>query len=243
MKGSELQRLVELVDQIERARHRLRRARTLSEQIEHDRRVERSAPAVQAAVEEHRVALEQIAREMEAQWVGQGPLVAIWQRAVELAQQAESAGVDLGEYLRDVEEARHAVEAARLQTRDGLARLTERRDAVAQVVARAPFELPDVPPVRDDGRPEAARRDALDLADVCIWAREAAAGAHERAVADLQAAVAELAGLGSPAQIEAELAELERRVPSSVELDENTPLSIAVRLDRAGVRVERAARL
>jgi hypothetical protein len=243
VKGSELQRLVELVDEVEQVRSRLRRARVLSERIEHLRRVQSSAPSLRAAAEEHRAALEGIAREMEAQWVAQGPLVAIWQRAVELAQQAESAGVDVEQYLGEVEAARHTVESARLETREGLARLRERREALAAMFAAAPFELPEVPAVRDDGRPEAARRDALALVEACDGAREAATQAYDLAVAELEAARAELARLGAPSQLEAQLAELERRVPESVELDDSTSLSIVVRLDRAGVRVERTARL
>ena len=37
-------------------------------------------------------------RELERQWVEQGPLVALWQRAVELSEQAEAAGLDPAPY-------------------------------------------------------------------------------------------------------------------------------------------------
>ena len=90
--------------------------------------------------------IEQVARALEEEWVAQGPLVSLWQRAVELAELAESAGADPAPFRVEVDEARRRVESARLETRDALDRLVEQREALMDVALAAPFELP--PPRR-----------------------------------------------------------------------------------------------
>ena len=103
----------------------------------------------------------------------------------------------------------------------------------------APFELEPAPPVGDDDRPEAARREALALTDL---AGIAEAAVHERRQAErrLADATAELEAIGSAA----ELAERERRLraqlPDVVTLSGSEPPSAAMRLERVGVKVARS---
>jgi hypothetical protein len=154
-----------------------------------------------------------------------------------VTQLADGAGADTTEYRADVDRARHQVESARLQTREVLERLCGEREALVDAIAAAPFPLPDPPAVRDDGRPEAARRDALALLEVAGDAIDASEHERERAEQRLAAARAELAELGDPDQLAARIAELERGLPEAVELPSSAPPSSALRLERAGVRI------
>src|SRR5919202_1169478 len=123
MKGRELDRLLADVEEAEDLRGRLRRARALEDEIARDDDVARRAPDVRAAAAERRGAVERVARSLEEQWVAQGPLVALWELAVEAREEAESVGVEPGPFAEDVDTARQRVEAARLATRDQSERL------------------------------------------------------------------------------------------------------------------------
>jgi hypothetical protein len=241
MKRGELERLLETVDDLEEAHRRLHRAELLEREIELDRAIVARAPEVERAALGCRDAIEPILRGLERQWVNQGPLVANWQRAVELAQQAESAGVDATPYQAEVDDARRTVEAARLETRDWLGQLTTQRDALMDATVDAPFELEPAPPVADDDRPEAARRQALALTDLAVGIAEAAVHERRQAEARLAEATAELEAIGSAA----ELAERERRlreqIPDVVTFSGSEPPSAALRLERVGVQVARSS--
>ena len=237
MRSRELEHLLETADELVDARDRQARMRALQDEIAGDAETVRMAPEVVAAVDRHRPPIEHIARELEQQWVAQGPLVSLWQRAVELSQLAAGAGADTTEYLADADRARHRVESARLQTREVLERLCGERAALADAIAAAPFPLPQPPPVRDDGRPEAARRDALALLEVAAEAIDASQHERERAEQRVAAARAELTELGDPEQLAQRIDELERGLPEVVDVPKSAPPSSALRLERAGVRV------
>jgi len=91
--------------------------------------------------------------------------------------------------------------------------------------------------VRDDGRPEAARRDALALLEVADEAIGASEHERERAEQRLAEARAELAALGDADQLSGRIARLERELPETVDMPKSAPPSSALRLERAGVRV------
>jgi len=241
MKRGELERLLETVDDLEEAHRRLHRAELLERDIELDRAIVARAPEVERAALGRRDAIEPILRGLERQWVNQGPLVANWQRAVELAQQAESAGVDATPYQAEVDDARRTVEAARLETRDWLGQLTAQRDALMDATVDAPFELEPAPPVGGDDRPEGARRQALALTDLAVGIAEVAVHERRQAEARLAEATAELEAIGSAA----ELAERERRlraqIPDVVTFSGSEPPSAALRLERVGVQVARSS--
>ena len=237
MRSKDLDRLLEAADELVAARARQAHIQALTEEINRDSETVARAPDVVAAVDRHRPPIERLARELEQQWVAQGPLVSLWQRAVELTQLADGAGADTTEYRADADRARHQVESARLQTREALDRLCGEREALVDAIATAPFPLPDPPPVRDDGRPEAARRDALALLEVAGEAIDASEHERERAEQRLAAARAELAELGDPEQLRERIGELERMLPDTVEMPKSAPPSSALRLQRAGVRV------
>ena len=89
----------------------------------------------------------------------------------------------------------------------------------------------------DDPRPEALRRDALELIRLAEVADRTAAQAAAVAAERLAGVRVELDGLGSLEDAAARLAELEQRLPEEVELDADAPPSVAIRLQRAGLRV------
>ena len=198
MTSPELDRLLETAEEVGRLRDVKRRADALNEEIAQLEDVVAAAPRVHAGADRAAGAVEPVARELEREWVAQSPLVAAWQRAVDLAQLAEAAGADVAPYRDDADAARREVEAARLATREQRDRLAEHRARLADALLAAPLELEPPPPVADDHRPEALRRDALELI---------------------------------------RLAELEQRLPEEVELDPDAPPSVAIRLQRAGLRV------
>jgi len=163
--------MLELADELVAARLVLHRLTALEAEIAHDREIVARAPELAASISERRAGIEEVARDLEAQWVDQGPLVSLWQRAVELAELAEGSGADSAEHRADVDQARLRVETARLVTRDTLDRLCSQREVLVDVLLAAPFDLPTPAPVRDDGRPEAGRRDALALLEAVDAAR------------------------------------------------------------------------
>jgi hypothetical protein len=236
MKPAELERLVELADRVEGLERRLIRAETLVAELAHDEELVAAAPEVGAAMERAGVALEPITRELEREWVDQGPLVTAWQRAVELEQIAEAAGADPGLSAQEAEAARLRVESARLATRRQRELISRERDAMAQAVDRSPFEV-EIPEGGADARPEAARREALTLADVAQETAGEVADAGSAAAERAADARAELARLGDPTALRRELETLRAELPDEVELGQDAPASAAVKLERAGVRV------
>ena len=226
-----------IADELVDARARQSRLDALGREIEHDREVVEAVPVVVDAVSARREPIEVLARELEEQWVSQGPLVSAWQRAVELSQLAEGSGADPGEYQADVDRARRQVETARLGTRELLESLTTERGQLVDAIMAAPFDLPCPPAVRDDGRPEAARRDALGIIDLADEIVETAREQGARAEHHIAEATAEAQALGDPEQLAERIAELEHMLPNEVELPPSSPPSAEMRLRRAGVRV------
>jgi hypothetical protein len=137
----------------------------------------------------------------------------------------------------DADEARRRVEAARLASREQRERLAAQRDRLADVLLEAPLELDPPPPVADDSRPEALRRDALELIRLADEARGTAEAAAAAAAERLSAVRLELDGVGRPEVLARRVAELEKELPGELELDPDTPPSVAMRLRRAGLRV------
>jgi hypothetical protein len=236
MKPAELERLVALADEVESLERRLHRAETLSAELAREQEVVAAAPRVGEALARAGAALEPIARELEREWVDQGPLVAAWQRAVELEQVAEAAGADPGPCAEDAEAARLRVESARLATRRQRELIDRERQAMADAVGASPFVV-EIPPGGDDARPEAARREALALAGLATEAAHVTAEAASAAAQRAAEARAELERLGNPAELRRTLEAARAGLPDEVELDESAPASAAVRLARAGVRV------
>jgi hypothetical protein len=236
MKPAELERLLELAERVEDLERRLVRSETLTAELAHDEELVAAAPEVGAAMERAGVALEPIARELEREWVDQGPLVTAWQRAVEFEQIAEAAGADPGPSAEDAEDARRRVESARLATRRQRELIDQEREAMTQAVDGSPFDV-EIPESRADARPEAARRDALALAGMAHEAASEVAVAGSAAAERAAVTRAELDRLGDPAALRRELEELRGRLPAEVKLADDAPASAAVKLERAGVRV------
>jgi len=232
--------LLEVADELVEARARQSRLEALNREIAHETEIAEAAPSVVDAVRDRRAQIEAIARELEQQWVSQGPLVSAWQRAVELSQLAEGSGADTAEYGDEVDRARHRVEDARLGTRELLDRLCTEREHLADAMLAAPFDLPTPPAVRDDGRPEAGRRDALGLIELADEAVAAARSEQVRARRRVAEASAEAAGLGDAGELADRVAELERALPESLDVPGSAPPSAGMRLQRAGVRVRSA---
>jgi hypothetical protein len=233
----DLDRLLETAAEVERLRDALRRAETLAAEVAHLEDVVSAAPRLRTAAGETVGEVEPVARELEREWVAQGPLVTEWQRAVDLAQLAEAAGADPAPYRDDADEARRHLDAARLATREQRERLAAQRERLADALLEAPLELDPPPPVADDARPEALRRDALELIRLAEEARGAAEAAAATAVARLATVRAELAAVGRRDVLAGRLAGLERELPDELELDPEAPPSVAMRLRRAGLRV------
>jgi hypothetical protein len=237
MTPSELDRVLAAAEEAGRLREVMRRADALRQEIAQLDDVVAAAPRVHAGAGRVAERVEPVARELEREWVAQGPLVAAWQRAADLAQLAEAAGADVAPYRDDVDDARRRVEAARLATREQRERLAEHRDRLADALLAAPLELDPPPPVADDARPEALRRDALELIRLAAVADRAASEAAAVAAERRAGVRAELARLGQLEDVAARLAELEQELPGEVELDADAPPSVAMRLRRAGISV------
>jgi hypothetical protein len=237
MTSPELDRLLETAEEVGRLRDVMRRAGALEHEIAQLDDVVAAAPRVHAGAGRVAGEVEPVVRELEREWVAQGPLVAVWQRAVDLVQLAEAAGADATPYRDDADDARRRVEAARLATREQRERLAEHRDRLADTLLAAPLELEPPPPVADDPRPEALRRDALELIRLAGVADRAASEAAAVAAERVAGVRAELDGLGPLEDVAARLAGLEQELPDEVELDAEAPPSVAIRLRRAGMRV------
>ena len=78
MRSKDLDRLLEAADELVAARARQARIQALVEEIRGASETVARAPDVVAAVDRHRPPIEQLARELERQWVAQGPLVSLW---------------------------------------------------------------------------------------------------------------------------------------------------------------------
>jgi hypothetical protein len=237
MTPSELDRLLETAAEVARLREVVRRGDALRDEIAQLEDVIAAAPRVQAGADQVAGEVEPVARELEREWVAQSSLVAAWQRAVDLVQLAEAAGADVTPYTADADTARRRVEAARLETREQRERLTQHRERLADTLLAAPLELDAPPPVADDPRPEALRRDALELIRLAAEADRAASAAAGVAAERLEGVRAELAALGPLEGVAERLAALEATLPDAVELDPEAPPSVAIRLRRAGLRV------
>lgn len=237
MRSRELDRILELADRLVAARLQLRRLTALDAEIAHERMIVDRAPELADAVAGRRGSIEQIARDLESQWVEQAPLVSLWQRAVELAELAEGSGADPAEYRAGVDEARLRVETARLVTRDTLERLCDEREALVDVLLAAPFDLPSPAAARDDARPEASRRDALAMIEAADQALAIVEQQRRQATSQIERATGERAELGDPSHLEATIDGLQRELPEVVGLPASAPPSAALRLQRAGLRV------
>jgi hypothetical protein len=237
MTPPDLDTLLETAAEMERLREALRHAEALESEAGRLEDVVAAAPRLHASAGAAVGEIEPMARELEREWVAQGPLVALWQRAVDLAQLAEAAGADTAPYRADADDARRRVEAARLETREQRERLAAQRERLADALLETPLDLDPPPPVADDARPEALRRDALELMRLAHEADGTAAAAAADASGRLQELRSELAAVGTPALIARRIAELERRLPDELELDPDAPPSVAMRLRRAGLRV------
>jgi hypothetical protein len=237
MTRADLDRLLDQADQVSELRSRLERARRLEAAIREDTGIDRSVPEVVEAMRDRHAAITSITRELEREWVAQGPLVSAWQRAAELAELAEAAGADAGEARAEAAGARDRLESARLSTRDRRQQLVEERERLVDCLLQLPVEVDLPAPVRDDSRPEAVRRDALAYAEAAEQAAGAAERAREGARRRLAEARAELADLGSAADLEQALRERSAALPASIDLPADAPPSAAMRLRRAGVAV------
>ncbi|MGN6378419.1 MAG: hypothetical protein ACTHNU_05665 [Gaiellales bacterium] len=237
MTRAELERVLEQADLVAELRGRLDRARRLEAEAAQDEQIDRSVPEVVQAVRLRRDAITSITRELEREWVAQGPLVSAWQRAAELVAVAESAGAEAGDIRDEAEQARGRLESARLATRDRRQQLIDERERLVDSLLELPLEVELPAPVRDDGRPEAVRRDALAYAELADPAPVAAEVARQAARDRLRQARAELAELGSPETLENAIQHESAGLPEICELPADAPPSAAMRLRRAGVSV------
>ena len=236
MKPAELERLLALADEVEDLERRLAPRRGARRRAgARPGRASRPHRACGAAMERAAAALEPIARELEREWVDQGPLVTAWQRAVELEQVAEAAGADPAPSAQEAE-------AARLARRGGPPRNAPparadrpRAGGDGRHARRSPLAV-ELPPGGDDARPEAARREVLALIGVATEAADEAQEAGAAAARQAAEARAELDRLGDPADLRPALEAARERLPAEVTLDASAPASAAVRLARAGVR-------
>jgi hypothetical protein len=240
MRRPELEQLLEAADVVEDLRAALGRARALEGEIDRDAAIARDLPQLVDALVEQRTAIAAVTRELEREWVAQGPLLAVWQRAVDLSEQAEASGADSAEYRQEAERARARLEAARLETRDRRETLVALRGKLVDLLLELPIEVELPAPVRDDGRPEAVRRDALEYDELAGRAAGEMEEAGRQARERMAEARVELDRLGRAAALEKRLADAERALPAEVELPASAPPSAERRLGRAGVGVVRS---
>ena len=236
MTAADLDHLLAVADEVDGLARRLREAEAIAAEIAADDAVVSALPAVLDAARAAGSGLEPVVRELEREWVDQGPLVAGWQRAVEFEQLAEAAGADPAEYQEAAGAARIRVESARLRTREHRAAIAAIRDRVAAALAETAY-AETVPEGGDDPRPEAARREALELASAVADAARSAAADAQSASERAGARRRELAALGEPAKLAARLRALRSELPEEVAVGPDAPPSASARLARAGVRV------
>ena len=124
-----------------------------------------------------------------------------------------------------------------------LDRLCTQREALVDATLAAPYQLPAPPAVRDDGRPEAGRRDALALLELVDEVIAESQEQRRRAEQRLAEAGGELAGLGDPAELAERIAAL-RAVAAGLGRDARARRRrrAVLRLQRAGVRSHRRGR-
>lgn len=242
MNRSELEQVLELAERRDAVAEARERVRELEAEIERDVAVEESVPGLRAAVEASTAEIAEVARELERQWSAQGPLVTLWTRAAEQLQLAEATGVDPEPYRAEVAVAEHRVESARLATRDQRELLGTHRSTLVDVLSRLPIEVDPPVDLRDDARPEALRRDALALIETGDEAQHRLEQERHQAGVRLGTARAELSSLGNAADLDRELSELNARLPSEVELPDNVPPSMEMRLRRAGIAITAGSR-
>jgi hypothetical protein len=242
MNRSEVEQVLVLAERRDAVAEARERVRELESEVERDVAVEQSVPGLRAEIEECTAAIANVARELERQWVAQGPLVTLWTRAAEQLQLAESTDVDAAPYRADVAAAEHRVESARLATRDQRELLDTHRAALIGVLSRLPIDVEPPVELRDDARPEALRRDALALIESGDDAQSRLEEERRLAGTRLAVARAELSVLGTAADLDRELSELNARLPREVELPANAPPSMEMRLRRAGIAVTAGSR-
>ena len=242
MNRPELEQLLELAEHRDAVAERLERVRQLEAEVERDGAIERAIPGLVESLEVRSAAITEIARELERQWVAQGPLVTIWTRAAEQLQLAESTDVDPTPYRAEVAAGERRVEAARLATRDERERLAAERRLLEAALAQLPVESEPLVELRDDARPEALRRDALALIESGDEAVRLLEEERLHAAGRLAEARAALAELGSEDALERELADLNAQLPAVVELTGNVPPSMEQRLRRAGIEIAAGSR-
>lgn len=240
MNPAELERLIGVAEELAAVRSRIAEdARMRAEAAREQRVVDAAAPAGEV-LRASCARLTAIARALERQWVAHAPAESAWQRAVELEQVAVAAGADAGSLHGESERLRAVVEAAWAQTRTPLDELQRERDAIATATTGPPIGIDPPPSGRRDNRPQAVRRDALELIDHAIQAATAtdllAAEAEQR----LAGVRAELDRLAVDGATRARADELARALPARLELPAGTPPSVAARLRRAGVAFETA---
>ena len=240
MNPAELDRLTAVAEELAAVRARIAEDARLRSEAEREQRLVDAAAPAQDVLRASRERLAATARVLERQWVAQAPGESAWQRAVELEQVADAAGVDTASLRSESERLRAAVESARDQTRAPIDDLRRERDLISTAAAAPPIGLDPPPPGRHDNRPQAARRDALELIDYAIQADAAAELLAAEAAQRLTGIRTELDRLAVGDAARTRLGELERALPARLELPAGTPPSVAARLRRAGVALETA---
>jgi hypothetical protein len=240
MNRSEVEQVLQLAERRERVAQDLELRRSLEAEIARDEEIAAAVPGLVAALERHAVELEATARELERQWVAQGPLVSLWSRAAEQLQLAETTDVDPEPYRADVARARERVETARLDSGRQKQVLERERSGVAAVLGELPVEVDPPPELHEDDRPEELRRDALQLIELAGAASLLARDEQTLAAERLEVAQARLRTIEPAQELERELTELDARLPREVDVPSGVPPSFTQRLIRAGIGISGA---
>jgi hypothetical protein len=237
VRPAELDHLLALADELVDLRERVSESDRLTAEAAHERGLIAAVPPLERALAAARPRIVEIARELERQWVAQAPLESAWQRAVELELQANAVGAPTEALRRESERARVAVESARLETRDPLERIRVEWDGMTAAGTAPPLALDPPPPLHQDDRPQAGRRDALAMVAYAGETIDAATALAASTTRRLEAVLDRLAGLGIDDAARSRLTELELAVPRRVELPDDALPSAEARLRRAGVEV------